>query len=138
MWSAKMRAKLEDIDLPRNVRLMAFQFALNAPVSAALQPWAVRWITAMTDFALAPLPEGECCWQALAAELVPFGWACGACLAFFVDVEVWGGGALGVPESGAKLLVLVLFCFLLNFLVCSLSLSLAVLLAACCEGPDKR
>eukprot|EP00903_Cladosiphon_okamuranus_P011333 g10683.t1 len=57
-WSGKMRAKLEDIDLPRNVRLMAFQFALNAPVSAALRPWAARWIKAMADFALAPLPEG--------------------------------------------------------------------------------
>lgn len=54
-----MRAKLEDIDLPRNVRLLAFQFALNAPVSAALRPWAARWIKAMADFALAPLPEGE-------------------------------------------------------------------------------
>eukprot|EP00752_Nemacystus_decipiens_P003549 g3275.t1 len=57
-WSGKMRAKLEDIDLPRNVRLVAFQFALNAPVSAALRPWAVRWIASMADFALAPLPEG--------------------------------------------------------------------------------
>lgn len=54
-----MRVKLEDIDLPRNVRLMAFQFALNAPVSAALRSWAVPWIKAMADFALAPLPEGE-------------------------------------------------------------------------------
>lgn len=54
-----MLAKLKDIDLPRNVRLVAFQFALNAPVSAALRPWAVPWIKAMADFALAPLPEGE-------------------------------------------------------------------------------
>ncbi|CAM9566377.1 unnamed protein product, partial [Ectocarpus sp. 13 AM-2016] len=57
-WSVKMRAKLEDIDLPRNVRILAFQFALNAPVSAALLPWAVPWIKALSDFALAPLPEG--------------------------------------------------------------------------------
>lgn len=53
-----MRAKLEDIDLPRNVRILAFQFALNAPVSTALLPWAVPWIKALSDFALAPLPEG--------------------------------------------------------------------------------
>lgn len=58
-WSAKMGAKLKDIDLPRNVRLMIFQFALNAPVSTALLPWAVPWIKAMADFALAPLPEGR-------------------------------------------------------------------------------
>lgn len=57
-WSVKMRAKLEDIDLPRNVRILAFQFALNAPVSTALLPWAVPWIKALSDFALAPLPEG--------------------------------------------------------------------------------
>lgn len=53
-----MRAKLADIDLPRNIRLLAFQFAMNAPVSGILVPWAVPWIKAMADFALAPLPEG--------------------------------------------------------------------------------
>lgn len=57
-WSASMRAKLEDPGLPRNVRLLVFQFALNQPVTAALEPWAERWIVAMANFALAPLPEG--------------------------------------------------------------------------------
>lgn len=60
-WSAKMRAKLADRNLPRNVRLLAFQFAINAPVAAAVVPWAVPWIVAMTNFALAPLPEGLRC-----------------------------------------------------------------------------
>lgn len=53
-----MRAKLADPDLPKPVRLLAFQFALNAPATSALQPWARPWIIAMTDFVLSPLPEG--------------------------------------------------------------------------------
>lgn len=53
-----MRMKLADPDLPKPVRLLAFQFAINPPVTDALQPWAVPWIIAMTDFALTPLPEG--------------------------------------------------------------------------------
>ena len=57
-WSSGMRAKLADPGLPRNVRLVAFQFALNTPAVEALKPWAKKWVVTMTDFALAPLPEG--------------------------------------------------------------------------------
>lgn len=57
-WSSGMRVKLADPGLPRNVRLLAFQFALNVPVVAAVKPWANKWIVAMADFLLSPLPEG--------------------------------------------------------------------------------
>lgn len=57
-WSSGMRVKLSDPGLHRNVRLLVFQFALNAPVAAALKRWANKWIVAMTDLLLTPLPEG--------------------------------------------------------------------------------
>lgn len=57
-WSSGMRVKLADPGLHRNVRLLVFQFALNTPVVAALKQWANKWIVAMADFLLTPLPEG--------------------------------------------------------------------------------